>query len=164
MLSAQAKIFMTIQDEAIYSNVAEDYTLPPGDTKRDILLARDDIDSYSDELDDTENSLTTRANRHFCANYNNFGVYIADANSYNAVATGWNLLYNGQYRTSASGRVYPHQFYNNERIADVYRYCPNGPWYGLSVTFLSCFSIKPLPMHSPVQFEKISSEHVYADL
>jgi hypothetical protein len=34
----------------------------------------------------------------------------------------------------------------------------------LSMTFLCCFSIKPLPMHSPVYIEEIVPKHVYADL
>jgi hypothetical protein len=34
----------------------------------------------------------------------------------------------------------------------------------LSMTVSSCFSIRPLPMHSPVYVEDDISEHVYANL
>lgn len=124
---------MLLQAEPVYSNSAEDYTLPPGDTKRDIPVARDAIDDSDDGFNETTNALSERDNRHFCGDLNNIGVYVADANSYSAVSTGFALLLARQYRSTANGRVYPHRFYNNEGIADVYNYCPSGPWFEFPV-------------------------------
>jgi hypothetical protein len=54
-----------------------------------------------------------------------------------------------------------HPFIKNERTPLTLSPCVDG--MRLSI-FLSCFSIKPLPMHLPVFVENIVSEHVYADL